>query len=149
MSRCLLYVVILVLAGCGSSATKVEDLNATVVTLPGGWKIMAETKRTEEEMARGMMYRDALPKDRGMLFVHTKEGMNPYWMFNCKVPLDIIWMNKNRQVVEISLNTPPCTSTDPKDCPNYGGHQYAQYVLELNGGASIEYAIAVGSQLSF
>jgi len=51
--------------------------------------------------------------------------------------------------VEISLNTPPCTSTDPKDCPNYGGHQYAQYVLELNGGASIEYAIAVGSQLSF
>jgi hypothetical protein len=65
MSRHLLYVVLLVLAGCGSSATKVEDLNATVVTLPGGRKIMAETKRTEEEMARGMMFRDALPKGGG------------------------------------------------------------------------------------
>jgi uncharacterized membrane protein (UPF0127 family) len=75
--------------------------------------------------------------------------MYPYWMFNCKVPLDIIWMNKNRQVVEISLNTPPCTSTNPDDCPSYGGHLNAQYVLELNGGASIEYGIAAGSQLNF
>jgi uncharacterized membrane protein (UPF0127 family) len=141
--------VLLFLAGCGSSATRVEDLNSTIVTLPGGRKIMAETMRTEADMARGMMFRDALPKDRGMLFVHTTEGKYPYWMFNCKVPLDIIWMNRNRQVVEISLNTPPCPSTDPDACPTYGGHQNAQYVLELNGGASIAYGIAAGSQLSF
>lgn len=149
MSRYFLYAVLLMLAGCGSPATKVEDLNATVVTLPGGKKIMAETMRTQADMERGMMFRDALPKDRGMLFVHTAEGKYPYWMFNCKVPLDIIWMNKNRQVVEISLNTPPCTSTNPSECRNYGGHENAQYVLELNGGAAIELAIAVGSQLNF
>ena len=110
---------------------------------------MAETMRTPADMQRGMMFRDALPKDRGMLFVHEAEGKYPYWMFNCKVPLDIIWMNKNRQVVEISLNTPPCTSSDPDACPNYGGNQNAQYVLELNGGAAIEYGIAAGSQLNF
>jgi len=149
MSRHLLCLALVALVGCGSSATKIEDLNATIVTLPGGKKITAETMRTPQDMERGMMFRDALPKDRGMLFVHTTEGLYPYWMFNCKVPLDIIWMNKNRQVVEISLNTPPCTSTDPKECPNYGGHQNSQYVLEMNGGASIEYAIAVGSQLNF
>ena len=149
MSRHFLYVVLaLALAGC-SSATKLEDLNATVVMLPNGKRIMAETMRTEDEMARGMMFRDALPKDRGMLFVHAREIKQPYWMFNCKIPLDIIWMNKNRQVVEISLNTPPCTSTNPNDCPSYGGHENAQYVLELNGGAAIEYKIAAGSQLTF
>ena len=139
----------MVLAACGSSPTKVEDLNATIVTLASGRRITAETMRTEADMARGMMFRDALPKDRGMLFVHAVEGMYPYWMFNCRVPLDIIWMNKNRQVVEISFNTKPCTSSNPADCPSYGGNQPAQYVLELNGGASIEYGIAAGSQLSW
>lgn len=148
MARHLLAGALFLISGCGS-ATKVEDLNATVITLPNGTKIMAETMRTPETRARGMMFRDALPKDRGMLFVHETEGKYPYWMFNCKVPLDIIWMNKNRQVVEISLNTPPCLSTNPDDCPSYGGHQNAQYVLELNGGAAIEYAIAVGSRLNF
>lgn len=148
MLRPLFLAAPLVLAACGSS-TRVEDLNATIVTLPNGKKIMAETMRTPETMARGMMFRDALPEGRGMLFVHESEGRYPYWMFNCKVPLDIIWMNKNRQVVEISLNTPPCPSTNPAECPSYGGHQNAQYVLELNGGAAIQYAIAVGSQLDF
>ena len=146
--RHFLCVLVLALTACGSP-TKVEDLNATIVTLPSGKKIMAETMRTQEDQARGMMFRDALPKDRGMLFVHTVEGLYPYWMFNCKVPLDIVWMNKNRQVVEISLNTPPCPSTNSAECPNFGGHQNAQYVLELNGGAAIEYGIAAGSQLNF
>jgi hypothetical protein len=148
MFRRLILAAPLLWAACGSS-TRVEDLNATIVTLPSGRKIMAETMRTPETRSRGMMFRDALPKDRGMLFVHETEGRYPYWMFNCKVPLDIIWMNKNRQVVEISLHTPPCPSSNPEECPNYGGHQNAQYVLELNGGAAIEYAIAVGSRLSF
>ena len=149
LRRAALLAPIVALLGCGGSATKVEDLNATVLTLPGGKKIMAETMRTQETMARGMMFRDVLPKDRGMLFVHTAEGKYAYWMFNCKVPLDIVWMNKSRQVVEISLSTPPCPSTNPDECPSFGGHQNAQYVLELNGGAAIEYGIAAGSQLNF
>ena len=46
------------------------------------------------------------------------------------MPLDIIFMDSNRQIVEISADTPPCT-TKPDDCPIYGGHHIEQFVLEL------------------
>ena len=84
-------------------------------------------------MQRGMMYRDSLPPGQGMLFVHTKPGNYAYWMYNVKMPLDIVWMDGDRRVVEIVASAQPC-KTKASECPHYGGQKLARYVLELAAG---------------
>jgi uncharacterized membrane protein (UPF0127 family) len=139
----------LVLAGCGRSATDVDALNTTEVTFPNGKTVTAETMLRDTDQMRGMMFRDSLAKDRGMLFIHPDEQNVPYWMYQVRIPLDIIWMDHQRRIVEISANTPACTSKSARDCPNYGGHEKARYVLELAGGGVAMYGLKVGDTLSF
>jgi hypothetical protein len=148
MRQCALFVLVL-LAGCGAEpeSAPVVD-NSVAVALPGGVKLRAELKTDPADMARGMMFRDQLPADRGMLFVHPAPGRYPYWMHNVRVPLDIIWLDSAKRIVEISPDTPPCLKP-ASDCPNYGGQSDAQYVLELAGGQAAKLGLAAGQQLQF
>ena len=134
--------------GCSHNTSGLEDLNTQVVTLPGGDQIRAEILIKPNEMSRGMMFRDALPRGRGLLFIHNKPSPYRYWMYNVKVPLDIIFMDSNRRIVEISADTPPCT-TKLSDCPTYGGHNYEQFVLELGAGEARRLGLQKGQMLSF
>jgi uncharacterized membrane protein (UPF0127 family) len=135
-------------AACGKQGASLEDLNATTITLPDGVKIKAETMREQVDLARGMMFRDALRPNRGMLFVHPRPGKYSYWMYQTKVPLDIIWMDPDGRIVEIVSDVPPCT-TAASQCATYGGNQVAQYVLELNAGQAAAYGLKVGDRLDF
>src|ERR1700681_663918 len=96
-------------AGCSSSHIT-DELNLSQVTFPNGAKINAETMRNEAELMRGLMFRESLPPGRGMLFIHPKENTFRYWMYQTKIPLDLIWMDHDRRIVEMSLDTPPCRS---------------------------------------
>jgi uncharacterized membrane protein (UPF0127 family) len=144
----LIFAAALSLCAC-SDATKVEDLTSTKVTMPDGTEVMAQRMFDKIDLARGMMFRDAFAKDHGMLFVHQRPGQFAYWMYNTKVPLDIIWMDPNHEVVEMSVDTPPCPSKKAPECPNFGGSRVAQYVLELNAGGAKQYGVHVGSTLKF
>ncbi|MDQ2901275.1 MAG: DUF192 domain-containing protein [Acidobacteriota bacterium] len=144
----LILIAAALLSGCGEKPSSIADLNTRTVILPNGARIEAEVKLTGPEMARGMMFRDSLPKDRGMLFVHNPPGQYAYWMYQCKFPLDIIWMDSKRRIVEIAADSPPCRSK-PADCPSYGGHRYAQFVLELGGGEAQRHGLREGLALSF
>src|SRR5215472_12382602 len=97
-------------SGCSPKTETIEELNTRVVTLPDGRQVRAEVLVKPDEMARGMMYRDALPEGRGLLFIHEKPGPYRYWMHNVKAPLDIIFMDSDHRIVEISADTPICTS---------------------------------------
>lgn len=140
---------LILLTACGEPPTTVEDLHTLGVVLPNGKKIVAEAMQTESDMLRGMMFRDSLAEDRGMLFTHGKEAKYPYWMYNVRIPLDIIWMDRGRHVVEISANTPPCPSKSASACPTFGGHFNAQYVLELNGGSAAKNSVKLGDVIGF
>jgi len=140
---------LLVLYGCSSKSSEVDGLNSTEITFPNGKTVIAETKLQQADQMLGMMFRDSLPKDRGMLFIHPQEGNVPYWMYQVRIPLDIIWMDHQRRIVEISANTPACTSKSSRDCPSYGGHEKARYVLEMAGGGAAMYGLKVGDSLSF
>ena len=146
----LALVILLVCCGCDRQAENSveEQLNTRIVTLPDGAEIRAEVLIKPAEMARGMMYREPLPQGRGLLFVHPKPDYYRYWMSNVKAPLDIIFMDANRQIVEISADTPPCT-TKPADCLLYGGHQLEQYVLELRAGEARRLGLHTGQKLGF
>jgi uncharacterized membrane protein (UPF0127 family) len=140
---------LLVLGGCGSKTSEVDGLNTTEITFPSGKTVIAETMVNNIDQMRGMMFRDSLAKDRGMLFIHPKEQNAPYWMYQVRIPLDIIWMDHQRRIVEISANTPACPSTSARECPSFGGHEKARYVLELAGGGAAMYGLKVGDSLSF
>lgn len=140
---------IVVLGACSRSPESVSSvLNLKEITLPGGQKISAEVMILEIDMMRGMMFRDSLAPDRGMLFVHSQAGNHSYWMYQVRIPLDIIWMDSSRRIVEISANTPPCQSK-ASECPKYGGSVPAQYVLELAGGMAGKYGLQQGQYISF
>lgn len=126
-----------------------NDAPVMPVTLPDGFVVQAELKTSPEERARGMMFRPTIPEDRGMLFIFPTMERQSFWMYNTLVPLDIIWLDDNKQVVEIAANTPPCRSIDARDCPSYGGSVPSVYVLELGSGQAVVHGVEVGSVLEF
>ena len=107
---------------------------------------LVELALTPEEKSRGLMYRENLPKDRGMLFIYEKEGIHSFWMKNVLIPLDIIWLDKDKKVVYIAENFQPC-SGDP--CPIIKPDNPAKYVFEINGGLVYEIGLFAGDQLEF
>ncbi len=139
---------LLALSSCRSEPTVVDDLNTRTVILPGGQKIRVEVMTHPTDMMRGMMFRDSLAPDRGMLFVHGSPGNYPYWMYQVRIPLDIIWLDEKRRIVEISPDTPPCQKK-ASECPSYGGNQKALFVLELAGGMAAKYGLKLGDTLIF
>jgi uncharacterized membrane protein (UPF0127 family) len=138
----------LLLAGCGKDDTVQDQAGLREVILPDGTKVQAEVMMTDQDMMRGMMFRDSLPEGRGMLFVHSAPGKHTYYMFQVKIPLDIIWMDSRGRVVEISENAPPC-KTAASQCPTYGGHEMASVILELPGGYGRKHGVAVGQMIRF
>lgn len=137
------------LASCSRSSDPVRDFASRQVTLPNGKTILAEVMTNPVDMSRGMMFRDSLAPDRGMLFVHGSPGKYAYWMYQVKVPLDIVWMDANRRVVEISADTPPCASKSARECPSYGGRESSLYALELAGGQAAKSGVRIGSAIDF
>jgi len=142
-----LLLAVLLVGGCGN-APKPDPLHTREVRLPNGVRILCEVKMRPEDMALGMMHRDSLAENRGMLFIHVASGNHPYWMHNVRVPLDIIWMDESRKIVEISENTPPCLKP-AQECGNYGGQRPSQYVLEMPGGGVKRHNLKIGDAIDF
>ncbi len=98
------------------------------------------------EHSRGLMFRKHLDLDKGMLFIFKEEKRRSFWMKNTLIPLDIIWINKDKKVVFISRNSQPCK----KDvCPLITPDKRALYVVELNGGISDKIGLKTGNKIIF
>jgi hypothetical protein len=97
-----------------------------------GDSVMAELAVTPEERARGLMYRKKMGSDQGMLFIFSEEGFYSFWMKNMVIPLDFIWLDKERRIVHIEQNVPPCKQ---EPCPTYTSKVPAKFFLELKAGS--------------
>ncbi len=146
MRSALILILVLLTACKASGPSAQDDFYGTDVTLPNGKRILAEAARTETMMMRGMMFRDSLAEGRGMLFTHGEPGNFGYWMFQVRIPLDILWLDPQRRVVEIVENAQPCPA---KPCLGYGGKEKALYVLELAAGSAKRHNLRVGDTLRF
>lgn len=120
----------------------------TLVMLPDGSTVHVELATTEPQMQYGLMGRTKLPEGRGMLFVHQDVANHAYWMYHCRIGLDIIWMDAEHRIVEMSPDTPPCRGSYTT-CPSYGGHEPSKYVLELPVGSIKKHKLAVGETIEF
>ena len=124
-------------------------IHAEVRMIPlyiGSEKFTVEIADTVEKQARGMMFRKNVPDDFGMLFIYNAEDYHGYWMKNCLVHLDIIYLNKEKQVVDMYINVPPCKE---EPCKTYVTHVPAQYVLELRGSRAKEINLKIGDSIFF
>lgn len=135
--RFLFYV--LMLAACSACASGEPSV------VLNGKTFSVEIADTAEEHALGLMYRDSMPADHGMIFLFPNEAPRRFWMKNTRIPLDIMYFDKDLKLVSISADTPPCRVSN---CPSYPSKAPAQYVLELNGGVAASLGVKVGDSLT-
>ena len=131
----------------GSEPTS-SDNRLVPVTTPAGVTILAKLADTTEKRARGLMFRESLLKDHGMLFTFPESQHWTFWMKNTRIPLDIIWMDRNRKIVHVERNVPGCNRTDD-GCPQYQPNEEASYVLELAAGMADALKLHRGVKLRF
>lgn len=118
----------------------VETLTATASGQDHVFQV--EVADTDEERALGLMYREEMPEDHGMLFVFPEAGDRYFWMKNTPLPLDIIFASETGKVVHVAANTTPFSE---RIIPSRGA---AKYVLELNAGMAERLGIGPGSKLA-
>lgn len=119
------------------------------IRTPSGTTIYAEIADTPLKRAVGLMYRDHLKKDHGMLFFFSQPQAWSFWMKNTKIALDLVWLDADKRVTHIERNVPICTKTDDS-CPQYRPNSDdAMYVLEIAGGTVDGYKIERGQKLLF
>ena len=111
----------------------------------GGKTFAVEIADTSEKQALGLMFRDNMEADKGMLFIFPNEAPRSFWMKNTRIPLDIMYFDKELKMVSVSADTPPCKVTR---CPSYPSKAPAMYVLELNAGAAKKLGVGVGDKLT-
>lgn len=105
---------------------------------------VSELALSEEEKTIGLMFREYLNKDKGMLFVYPEEMNLSFWMKNVLIPLDIIGINKKKEIVAIYKNIKPC---EKNKCPSIEFENPAKYILEINGGMSERFGFRVGDKV--
>lgn len=90
-----------------------------------------EVADEKSERIEGLMHRESLDEDKGMIFIYEEEIKPAFWMKNTLIPLDMVFMDEDFKVVDYFVNVPPCEA-DP--CPHYIPNNDAQYIVELNAG---------------
>ncbi|HEY9132158.1 MAG TPA: DUF192 domain-containing protein [Dyella sp.] len=144
MNRLLVSAPIFALALLAGTAHAADKAKAISVTLHGH-QFSTELALDDASREHGLMDRTKLAADHSMLFVFPDADLRGFWMKNTLIPLDILFFDKNRKLLSISPNVPPCKA-DP--CQTYMSDGDAQYVLELAGGTAKASGIQVGDELT-
>lgn len=153
----LLLLLFVLAAGC-EKASKRDDLAPVPVDVPvrqthppkvvlssasGEVTVMVEVVSKPAEVQKGLMYREHLPPDGGMLFLMGHETDHAFYMRNTLIPLDMIFITKDFTVAGIVENAEPRTET----LRRVG--KTSLYVLEVNGGWTASHRVAAGAKVRF
>lgn len=146
---------LLLAAGCTKPSATAQDTATTqaparaaevVFHSPSGgspWRVKVELARTPEELTRGLMFRDSLGANEGMLFLFPRSEIRRFWMRNTHIPLDMVFLDSSRVVVGIEENAVPLDET------SRGPDTPAQYVVEVRGGLARQHGLGVGARAEF
>jgi len=113
----------------------------------GTLAIPVEIAATEDAKEKGLSGRPLLPQNQGMLFLFEKPGIYRFWMPDMHFPIDIIWMDSTRTVVDISADV--SNQFDPEHPRYYTPSSPARYVLEVNAGFAARNGINKGDVADF
>jgi uncharacterized membrane protein (UPF0127 family) len=131
--------------------TKISDTALTTIkTVNGPVVFTVEIADSDEERALGLMYRTSLAPYAGMYFIFEKDIQGGFWMKNCEIPLDMLFIDSEGKIIDIRENVRPCKELDPAQtvCPSYSPNSPYRYVLEINSGAAKKNSIKLGDNLT-
>ncbi len=129
-------------ADAGADDQTAATPGETVPIRVAGIEIQVEIADDEAERSRGLMYRQSLPANHGMLFVYPDERRLGFWMRNTLIPLDIAYLDRAGRIVDIQQMEPQTSETHYSRAP-------AMYALEMNQGWFAEHGVAVGALVEF
>lgn len=126
--------------------TMVEVGGAKYVTVKiGDTQLEVEIAQTNSEKARGLSGRERLAEESGMLFVFDKPAMYLFWMKNMLFSIDIIWIGKDKKIVDITHGAEPEEGEDQL----FLSKGPSQYILEVNNGWAETNGIQIGDRVEF
>lgn len=136
----------LCLFGCGTEEALIQQLenvqeHAVMIT-PNGQEFLLEIADSPEERAQGLMFREELENNEGMIFVFNDESPRSFWMKNTLIPLDVVYIDGNYQVVDIQTMQ-PCPQEEVR-CPTYPSTEASRYAIELNAGRAASISLETG-----
>ena len=110
----------------------------------GSATFQVEMAQTPQQRQRGLMFRQTLPPDQGMLFVQPT-GPAAFWMKNTYIPLDLLYFDPDGWLLQIEAGARPCMTPD---CPVYASDTATvRYILEINAGEAARRGIKPGDRL--
>ncbi len=109
-----------------------------------GQTITVEVADSPSKQAIGLMYRNKLADDHGMLFIYPRTETLSFWMKNTLISLDILFFDKDLRLISVAADTPPCKVSR---CPSYQSTAPGKYVLEVNAGLANKWGVQVGDKL--
>jgi uncharacterized membrane protein (UPF0127 family) len=108
--------------------------------------LKASIADSDSTRSKGLMFRKELPENQAMLFIFDKEGPYGFWMKNTFIPLDIIWVSRDKEIVDIHAGALPCQK-DP--CRVITPRLPAKYVVEVNAGFTEKHKVKIGDKVRF
>jgi len=141
--RALGFAVLLTLASGGVAAGAAPRW--AVAVLPSGHEFSLEVAADEPSRERGYMGRGSVGPREGMIFVFEEDGRHAFWMKDCKIALDMVWLDARERVVWIEANRMPCPANG--DCPSIAPAVSSRYVVEFAAGTTAAESLKPGDAL--
>ncbi len=111
----------------------------------GDIELRVEIADTFIKRTKGLMFRKSLNENEGILFIFNDEDYHGIWMMNMSFPIDIIWVDRDKKIVDITKDVQPCRL----NCPVYKPREKSLYVLEVKANFTEKDGIRIGSTLEF
>jgi uncharacterized membrane protein (UPF0127 family) len=130
----------------GQAATAESGLQLVPLEIRSGAKVhkfTVEVARSRDEQAQGLMFRESLAPDRGMLFPYSPPEVAGFWMKNTLIPLDMIFVREDGSIAMIADNT------IPGSLESVSAGEPVAAVLEIAGGRSAELGITDADKVSW
>ncbi len=143
----LLVLILMLTGGCSRAGDSGGQLQTESVQIKGT-TFDLELALTPAERAEGLMGRKEIAVNGGMLFVFPDRPPYPrelgFWMKNCLVPIDLLFLDPNGKIIAIHEMDPPSPGTPDHELPVYRSSIPAQYAIELRGGRAAELGLTIG-----
>jgi uncharacterized membrane protein (UPF0127 family) len=121
-------------------ATLAAAQNPEVTLSIAGQKLRAEVAATHDSRMQGLMYREQLPENRGMLFVYPEAETQQMWMLNTLVPLSVAFIGRDGRILNIR-------DMEPQTIDAHPSNGAAAYSLEMNRGWFAKRGIGPGARV--
>lgn len=144
MNKSLRSILLAVVAGATPAHAALAPRWAVGV-LPSGHEFALEVAADEATRAKGYMGRAVVGPREGMIFVFDTDARHSFWMKNCRVALDLIWLDADQRVVWVEANRKPCPAEG--DCPSIVPMAPARYVLEFAAGTAAAESLKAGDSI--